>query len=912
MKSSFVAFAFVLIALATFGDDHVVIWDNNGTGGWQSDSQWVGGKKPDAGDTARLIGVSVSVTQTDWDYVKTLAKVQPGENATLTFELTEDAEDDLQIQLLTETARLVKKNAPKLRLTNTNYGLYGPGVVSVENGTLALDVFADNSLKAKDYPLLEVKAPGVLDLPVKSHVYCRGLVGDGTVTRADNPSGNYQLVFMGDGNTYEFSGTIATNVALTAGQEGAAYSDCPASQVFSGTNNGYVPGLRFYNGFLGVASFGDGKTPSSLGYGTTDLTFVGTTDGKDVGWFYCGPDDVTVSAGRNFRFDFKGTAAEAVFDIGSAKGVRFENTWRNRSRSAFDGKVASIVLTGSNTEACVVAGTLQDENSKDYPNRNMRFTKRGSGVWRFGDSPNHTFRGPVFVERGRLEYESIAETNEICSLGYGTVFSTNTTEVVADIPYIHRIGDGRTDTAAADLATFAYVGASDVDCQTRPVALWGAGRMTSGDVARFGWKGFLATPEGGTLVLDGDARATFKDDRVSGLSDGEGVLSVEKRGTGTWRLTGTNTFSGTVSVKEGTLVVEGDHASYSWFRFSVLDYLIGGGTEFPKIQEIALYDDKGVRRNTGLTVARKEVSRTDSNIVYETVDAPDALLPGTAAYGREGSYRAGFSSGKSPETDDRDLAKAFDDSNAGSGANGWYVNKVPDGRSVIPDGTDANALQVVMRLADAAPRIAAYDICAGSSMYPRYFIGHWRLEGSMDGVSWEVLTNVVFTTDTTNMTDANKSKFAHKWYSRHEQESWGDALESGRTLSADDPGFPVRGQTQTTGLHAFEDVKWVSVAPGAKLIANGEATIPGLSVNPAVGTGTIDGFSFAEEGVINVETDEAGEQSFDVTLKDCTDFTNVGNWTVSANGKPRRSWRATATADGHVTVRPGGLMLIVK
>ena len=909
MKKIELAVLGVLVGTLAWGA--TVSWNPNGSGGWQSDSQWVGGKKPVAGDVARLVGVSVSVTQADWEFVSALAKIQPGENATLTFELTEDAEDDLQIQLLAETARFVKKNAAKLRLTNSGYGVYGPGVVSVENGTLTLDVFAENSLKNKDYPLFEVKAPGVLDLPVNDNVYCRGLVGDGTVTRADNPSGNYQLVFMGDGNTYDFSGTIATNVALTAGQESASYSDHPARQVFSGTNNGYVPGLRFYNGFLGVASFGDGETPSSLGYGTTDLTFVGTGDGKDVGWLYCGPDDVAVPAGRNFRFDFKDTTAEAVFDIGSAKGVRFENTWRNRSRNAFDGKVASIVLTGSNTEACVVAGDLQDENNKDYPNRNMRFTKRGSGVWRFGDSAKHAFRGPVFVECGRLEYESIAETNEICSLGYGTVFSTNSVAVTDDIPYIHRIGDGSADTAAADLATFAYVGTNDVDIQTRPVALWGAGRMTSGDVARFGWKGFLATPAGGTLVLDGDARATFKDDRVSDLNDGEGVLSVEKRGTGTWRIVGTNDFSGTVSVKEGTLIVEGDRPSYSWFRFSVLDYLFPGSKEFPKIQEIALYDDKGVRRNKDLTVARKESSRS-SYVVYETVDRPDALLPGTAAYGREGSYRVGFSSGKSPETDDRDLVKAFDDSNAGNGANGWFASRVPNNSTTCPDGTDAHALSVVMRLADVAPRIVAYDICTASSPYQRHYIGKWRLEGSLDGVHWDVLTNAVFTTDTTVITDDLRGKFSHKWYSRHQQAEWGDSLVPGRTLSADDPGFPVRGQTQTTGLHAFENVKWVSVAPGAKLIANGEVTIKGLSVDPAAGTGVIDGFAFAETGTINVENVTGREAAFDVDVTNCTDFANVGNWQVAVNGQVRSSWTATATADGHVTVKAGGLLMIVK
>lgn len=334
--------------------------------------------------------------------------------------------------------------------------------------------------------------------------------------------------------------------------------------------------------------------------------------------------------------------------------------------------------------------------------------------------------------------------------------------------------------------------------------------------------------------------------------------------------------------------------------------------EFPKIQEFALYDDKGVRRNVGLTVAREETSRSDSYSVYKTVDNPNALLPGTAAYGREGSYRVGFSSGKSPETDDRDLAKAFDDAHAGNGANGWFVNKAPNNSAVLPDGTDANALPIVMRLADESPRIAAYDICAGASPYQRHYIGKWRLEGSLDGVHWDVLTNAVFTTDTTDITDDRRSTYSNKWYSRHQQSNWGDALVSGRTLSAEDPGFPVRGQTQTTGLCAFENVKWVSVAPGAKLIANGEATIPGLSVNPAVGTGTIEGFSFAEEGVVNVENVTGREAAFDVDIKDCTGFDNVGNWQVAVDGKVRSSWTATATADGHVTVKAGGLMLIVK
>lgn len=188
----------------------------------------------------------------------------------------------------------------------------------------------------------------------------------------------------------------------------------------------------------------------------------------------------------------------------------------------------------------------------------------------------------------------------------------------------------------------------------------------------------------------------------------------------------------------------------------------------------------------------------------------------------------------------------------------------------------------------------------------------WRFEGSLDGLSWEVLTNVEISVDTTDMTYDNRRQYSNKWYSHREQKWWGDAFSSGRRLTAEDPGFPLRGYAEKTGLNALKDVKWVSVAPGAKLIANGEVTIKGLSVDPAVGTGTIEGFSFAEEGTINVENVTGREAAFDVDVTNCTGFGNVGNWQVAVNGQVRSSWTATATADGHVTVKAGGLMLIVK
>ena len=46
-----------------------VYWNNEGTGGWQAGSQWIGGVKPAPGDVAMFTNVTVTVTDDDFQYV---------------------------------------------------------------------------------------------------------------------------------------------------------------------------------------------------------------------------------------------------------------------------------------------------------------------------------------------------------------------------------------------------------------------------------------------------------------------------------------------------------------------------------------------------------------------------------------------------------------------------------------------------------------------------------------------------------------------------------------------------------------------------------------------------------------------------------------------------------------------------
>ena len=104
----------------------------------------------------------------------------------------------------------------------------------------------------------------------------------------------------------------------------------------------------------------------------------------------------------------------------------------------------------------------------------------------------------------------------------------------------------------------------------------------------------------------------------------------------------------------------------------------------------------------------------------------------------------------------------------------------------------------------------------------------------------------------------------------------------------------------------------MSVAAGAHLVAQGAATIPGLTID-AAGAGTVEGFAFAENGTLVVKNMPKGGGVLPGTYVNCTGFENIANWTLHDADKGRAARGSTiVVSNGEIRIVAPGLMLIVR
>ena len=124
-------------------------------------------------------------------------------------------------------------------------------------------------------------------------------------------------------------------------------------------------------------------------------------------------------------------------------------------------------------------------------------------------------------------------------------------------------------------------------------------------------------------------------------------------------------------------------------------------------------------------------------------------------------------------------------------------------------------------------------------------------------------------------------------------------------------GCPIAGGPAGTA-NALEGVSSVSVAPGARLVAQGAATIPGLVVD-ANGAGSVEGFAFAENGVLTVFNMPKSGGVLPGTYVNCTGFENIGSWTLYNGDKDREANSFTVVAsNGAIRLVPLGTAVIVR
>jgi len=740
---------------------------------------------------------------------------------------------------------------------NFDIGKPDPGdVVEIPSGQ-TVKIGNDASLTIVK-ELSELKVDGVFFTSSLKTTSLKRLTGSGLVTN-EVTSGYKNLELLA--GKHDFSGRIAGPIyvlvkgcARLTGVDNVVYSPFSVQSTSTGETdfeNLVARGV----GVAHVASFGLKGQSSSVG--TNDIHSLN----YGGGYVYLGNGEKT---DRQFYVVYPQTGF-SYLDGGAYGGLE----WAGSILVNGNGMTSFGLLGSNETAACVFSGevTGRDAGGTNYC---LFLEKAGSGIWRFADSDNNkakrSFWSSMAIRGGTLQFDSMKEAGEACSLG----LATNLTAIYrgprndAEHPgsYAYWVGkSGRT-------VSFEFTGTNGAFATRRPVALEGDAKLVNNTTHPWRFSGVRSVGTGARkLYLSGSGAA---DNELAGLGEAEGgPISIVKEGAGTWTLNGSNTFSGTVSVKAGTLKLRGDADGYSWFRWTIQNKSDSAGARM-YLTEFGLYDAQGVRVGTNLAF----------NANWHE------LQPGQIALYREGSYSV------NPDRPFNNLTDGsttpFEFSYYQYGTTTYESPLLSDRETWIP---------FVMRVDENAGLVKYYDVCihypSGKSSNYKNNPNAWMLEGSVDGLHWDVL----HTTNNVPLASA-----AYTWTTA------GVVYKSTTETEAGVNGCEIAMRPAYNTPTVFTNT--VSVAAEATLEAIGNVTLTSVAVDPS-SSGVFSGVSIAESGHLDVASFPQNG-SLGKVFANAKDLSNLENWSVSSQGRACRSWHLVVKADGEVCIAKDGLVVIVN
>ena len=851
----------------------VFTWQGADNASWQDENSYAESGKPESGDIVTIPrDKNPVVTDADFDYVSGLSLVELQVKCSVTFDVTGERtlgcavrQKASDISSYTREVSLIKEGDGILTLA-ASLGSVTPyrTEIDVRKGVLkySSEIYGGKTLSCVCW---NVSEGAMLDLGGVAQHSIGQIFGDGTITNSFE-NGSSLICITRKNCTSDFEGKILGNIELRATEEGSTMN-------LTGVESDFHTFYTHNASTVGVVKFGWAGKPSSIG--TNEWMEAKANGARFV---YLGEDGEETD--RKLKFDI--SSVPMTIDGGAHGGVTFNGAWGLTGSSTK--YMRRLVLDGSNTvNACVFAGPYDDYETSGYA---TYITKKGPGIWRLADNVDRKNHGVIAVEDGTLRFDSIAEAGEVCSLGLATALYSDYCgkDILPEnvVPYALLLGGDATE------GVLEYTGSEDASCTSRPVAVKGPARLRNATDNDFYLKGVMGWGDGTkVLTLDGDS--TRADNRLESIVSDTGALSIAKDGAGTWTLAGDQKLNGgTIDVKAGTLVVERKAVVPTWYRFTVkqcmMYSLVNRGllTQNDRsksndkrlfLNELAFYDADGVRCNAGISVAA------------DGTDVKD-LQPGQVVQTKSTTYTG------------RPISRLFDGVGTGDG---WNATNSNTSEYMTPETPDL-WMQIVFRpkAVDMGKVVTAYDFantfCETSQLkYLRWCQPDiFTIEGSADGEKWVVLTNVL---------SSAENKTGGRWNSDDTEVS-----------NADRPGkgFPIDGRLAV----AFDGVSSVSVAKEATLkadVADGDKlVICGLTLDPADGAGTIDGFDFAEDGVFNLKTLPQGGSSYKFTLMNSSGFENVGNWTLRLNGEETTRYDIGVKPTGEVTILRKGLILMVR
>lgn len=856
------------------GADYTLVSAPQSLADWRSGSFYSGEAAPPEDGTATVIvpkGLDAKVDDAAMEFAGKIYWFKVAQGAAVTFDVASDCTLNARVASGTrwsDFGKIRKSGNGELKLASTG---------KCDDGDYWVDV--------------DVVA-GSVDMAVAGHRYGRWTVAAGTKVKVHQ--GAYMLygglagmgdVENADAGTCALSSDSATSDPAIFGGvigERISFSRIGGHQHFTGIQ----PNL---SGDIEIS--GAGSESSKVIFGLGKFGMVGSSD-SSVGsagtlkfhnnggrLLYLGTTEETTD--KVFRYDQ--TTYGAGIDAGAYGGLTFSGVFR----PYYADSAERFFLEGSNTVPCYVTGAWTS-NSKFGGLTHI--TKTGTGSWRFSDytSAGTSYNArdaisAVTIRNGTFGIESFNETNAVGSLGTTPYFVADKNVALASAEHQdHFFTLGVSNST--DVGTLEYYGGKRFKSETRPIVVAGSGRLLANGAAEEGGlcaygsyqSGVSSRSDAGKLILDG---ANDSLDVLKNVTDGAGVLSVEKRGAGTWTLAGTgNTFTGPIDVKAGTLVLRGVSGKFTWYRMTFR--ATKGGAPLA-VYKLGMWDGEGTHVNGNLKLAPgafasdKVTGQIGVNDYYKV--APGEVCLGDA-----------FVSDWNLVDERYALVGLFNT----SGYFTYLAKKV--GKPV--EGQPETYFPIMFRLGRSIGSVVRYDV----AQYYGYDASHqnqpqsWLLEGSVDGETWYVVDDVKESPEVPSP--------AEKW------------MYTGTTLAAD-PAATHKGGRAITGSTNDVVVTYanpVSVSGGATLEAEGLVRLSCLKIDVAATEGTIRGFQLAEDLTIDV-SNAPRDPSFalPVAFDGVTGLANTENWTIKKDGKVTDRF-TPRISNGKIYLDRGGMMILVR
>ena len=897
--------AVISVLFTTAEAAKTVYWKNNAQStNWTDGNNYEGGVAPSANDIVVVGNTTVYLSDSDMDsfnLASSLDRISPtNANSKIVFTIDGTSEPLVFGAGISRTAEyhskegIIEKNGPgTLKFTKNSGGVYDFRVAEFNVLGGAVDFSSRN---VQEYFLRVYINEGATFKIATATTWFTDLKGGGTVAA----SADYAL---------RVDGGTAENPTVVEPKLTKVNYNCHGYTRILRTDN-TMPAFDVYGGVTEIIDIGSKNQPSPTGWNSS-IYF--SADGYGDGAIrYIGESDTQTDKAVYIANNASGAYGNGVFDAGPHGGITFNGVWGWITKSwGRPHLLGRFTLTGTNQVPCRINGKIGfAADTKNGRLGELGIVKHGSGAWHLANKENY-FASALYVDEGELGFASIKEKGEVCALGTADDLKDMSTpgdySNAVGVAYAIRLGSKSKSYPADGLATLRYIAATNASCTTRQIALAGDGRIVS-DSHKLVLRGVTSCAEGvNHLVLGGDYEGVTN--IMHDVTDGTNATmktGVVKDGSGTWILTGTNSFTGPLVVNGGRLIVKRPSDQYTWYRLVVKDtYYIDSGEKKDgfKMGRIGLFDKDGYRQNIGLTCLTNVFPQNAGAVLDENI--PSFLEPGQYGWGmpRRSSYSWWIAD---EGMDGRGLSALCKTGECWDKSCIYFVRSgIKAHYAEEPD----KYVFIDMRLTNGAPEIAYYDIAVvyekTASLW-RYNIKKWSLLGSTDGINWDELHSV-----DDSMSDDTDQKMkiptvANSWMAQNAQTKWNTASTKHNTAKLQ----PIASKRAATNIPFLNSVESITVANNAVLEADGDITLSSFRVSPGATPGTVKGFSLAPTCTVDVVGLERPARPFDVPLRFEGCSPQDAEWELTVDGKTKANYSLAVKGD-KLRFLVKGLVLIV-